>query len=104
MTILFPAGGLPKGPKVDVQKALLLIDLQNDFVTPEGKLPVPTISAFLPNLPSLASKFRTKGSIIWVRTEFAQPRLTVSGETGLPAVLLRQHLEAGNTDGTYQVC
>ena len=103
MTILFPPGNLPKGPPVDAKKALLLIDLQNDFVETYGKLHVPNISSFLPNLPALANNFRSKGSIVWVRTEFAQPRLTVPPETGFSSVLLQQHVEEREAGSGYQV-
>ena len=103
MTMLFPPDALPKGPPVDAKKALLLIDLQKDFVDPDGKLPVPNVSSFIPNIATLANKFRSKGSIIWVQTEYAQPRLTISPETGFSSILLKQHLEAVENKSTYQV-
>ena len=101
--MLFPPGALPKGPPVDAQKALLLIDFQNDFVEPNGKLPVPNVSHIVRNIPILADKFRTKGSVIWVRTEYAQPRLATSLETGFSSILLKQNLEAGSDKGSHKV-
>jgi nicotinamidase-related amidase len=93
MTTLFPPGTFPKAPPVDVKKALLLIDLQNDFTEPDGKLCVPNVATFLPNIPTLVNKFRSKGPVIWVRTEYTQSRLTVSPETGSRNVLLQQSLQ-----------
>lgn len=101
--MLFPPGALPKGPPVDAQKALLLIDFQNDFVEPNGKLPVPNVSQVVRNIPTLADKFRTRGSVIWVRTEYTQPRLATSPETGFSSILLKQNLEAGSDKGSHRV-
>lgn len=103
MTMLFPPGALPKGPPVDAQKALLLIDFQNDFVNKDGKLPVPNVSNFMSNIPSLANKFRSQGSVIWVRTEYAQSRLATSPETGFASILLKQNLETGSDKGSHRV-
>ena len=88
---------------MDAQKALLLIDFQKDFVDPEGKLPVPNISDFMRNIPVLADNFRSKGSVIWVRTEYAQPRLAISPETGSASILLKQNLDAGSDTGSHHV-
>ena len=88
---------------MDAQKALLLIDFQKDFIDPEGKLPVPNISDFVPNIPTLADKFRSKGSVIWVRTEYAQPRLATSPETGFASILLKQNLDTESDKGSHQV-
>lgn len=94
MTTLFPHNAIPKRPPIEAKKALLLIDFQNDFVDADGKLHVPNISNFLPNLPTLVNKFRSQGSVIWAHTQYSQPRLTASPETSLSNVILKQHLES----------
>ncbi|RMZ91939.1 hypothetical protein DV736_g839, partial [Chaetothyriales sp. CBS 134916] len=90
MSMLFPSGGLPAGPPIQEGKALLLVDFQNDFVSPEGKLPVANAKAFLTQIPVLASKFRTKGTVIWCRTEYKLPRQTYISEFGTNGILLEE--------------
>ena len=67
-------------------KALLLLDLQIDFVNQEGKLFVPNTANFLNELPALISRFRTQGAIFFGRTEYTESRpisSTTSGGYGL---------------------
>lgn len=90
--MLFPVGSTPDGPPLETRKALLLIDLQNDFLDPKGKLYTPTAQNFLPKVPLLVEKFREKGDIIWVRTVFQQPRPTISPDTGNYNIILQQFL------------
>ncbi|KAL2451507.1 hypothetical protein ABEF95_017025 [Exophiala dermatitidis] len=90
--MLFPPGSFPHGPPIETKKALLLLDFQNDFVSPEGKLPVANVPSFLPQLLSLVSDFREKGHVIWVGTEYKQPRSTISSTTGSHSILLKQFL------------
>lgn len=79
---MFAPGSLPQGPKVETKKALLLIDLQNDFVTPAGNLPVENTIGFVSRLPALVSKFRERGPVVWVQTLFREPRPIASPLTG----------------------
>jgi nicotinamidase-related amidase/alkylated DNA repair dioxygenase AlkB len=76
--MFFPVGSLPKAPHLETRKALLVIDLQNDFVKEDGRLFVKNAKEFLPKLPSLTAKFREKGDVFWIRTEFQETR-PVSG-------------------------
>ena len=101
--MLFPAGSIPAGPKVDAQKALLLVDFQNDFVTPTGKLPVDNVYSFLPKLPTLVAKFRSQGTIVWTRTEFKKARPAVSSKTGSYSILLRQFLQEKDNEDDPEV-
>ncbi|EXJ94825.1 hypothetical protein A1O1_03223 [Capronia coronata CBS 617.96] len=96
--MLFPAGSLPPGPPIETKKALLLLDFQNDFVSPEGKLPVANVVSFLPNLIPLVAEFRAKGEVIWVGTEYKQPRSTISATTGAHSILLRHSLRQQDPD------
>lgn len=86
--MIFPPGSL-QGPKVETKKALLLLDLQNDFVTSAGRLPVANTSPFLPKLPPLVAKFREKGQIIHVRTLFQRPCPAFSPYTGGYNIMLK---------------
>lgn len=60
-------------------KVLIVLDLQNDFVSPNGKLPV--LTGFVDKLEGLISAFRKFGVIIWVRSEFEANRLGRGGDT-----------------------
>jgi len=94
--MLFGSSNLPKGPQLRTKKALLLIDLQNDFVTPTGKLPVDNTAEFLSKLPVLTSKFRDTGPVVWINTTFRQPQPTISLQTGGHSIVLKglvEHLE-----------
>jgi nicotinamidase-related amidase len=62
------------GPQLETRKALLLIDLQNDFVDQAGKLFVPNTAKFLNKLPTLINRFRTKGDVFFINTEYSNPR------------------------------
>jgi len=89
---MFPVGLLPAGPPIETKKALLLLDFQNDFVDPDGKLPVQNVPSFISHLPSLVAEFRPKGAIIWCGTEFKHTRSSISTTTGSHAILLKQSL------------
>lgn len=86
---MFFAPGSLQGPKVETKKALLLLDLQNDFVASNGRLPVPNTASFLSRLPALIAKFREQGQIIFVRTVFSQPCPVFSPYTGGYNVMLK---------------
>lgn len=58
-------------PTIQTRKALLLLDLQNDFVRPSGALYVPNTADFLDSsLPQLVSAFRSTGDVVWVRSHY----------------------------------
>ena len=82
------ATGVP-GPKLTTKKALLLIDLQNDFVDEGGKLFVPNTTDFLPKLPHLVREFRAKGDVFFITTAYAAPRSIYSEATGGYGVVLK---------------
>ena len=67
-------------PNLQTRKALIVLGLQNDFLSPDGKLPVPLESGFLDRLKELVPSFREHGDIIWVRSEFEANR--EPGESG----------------------
>ncbi|KAK3633541.1 hypothetical protein LTR22_020053, partial [Elasticomyces elasticus] len=72
-----------QGTSLQTRKGLILLGLQNDFLSPDGKLLVSTDSGFLDRVKQLVPSFREFGTVIWVRSEFEanrDPRL--SSETG----------------------
>lgn len=88
--MFFPSGSVPAGPPIEQKKALLLIDFQNEFVDQSvGKLPVPDLDSFLTKLPTLIAQFRSKGPVVFVRTQFQEPRSSISPELACSNILLR---------------
>ncbi|KAK3317007.1 hypothetical protein B0H66DRAFT_479690 [Apodospora peruviana] len=71
-------------PAVATRKALIIIDLQNDFVgDPDAVLPVTDPEGFVSRTLKLVNAFRDSGAgdVIWVRSEFERHRaLTAEGE------------------------
>lgn len=61
-------------PLLQTRKALVLTGLQNDFLSPEGKLPTRTDSGFLDRLKELVPAFREYGDVIWVRSHYEANR------------------------------
>ena len=73
---------LAKKPKVQTRQALMVLGLQNEFISPTGHLPVDTTSGFLDRIHSLIPKFRElDGSIIWVQALYEADRLTSASNT-----------------------
>src|SRR5690606_28472229 len=70
-----------KFPSLPTQKALLLIDFQNDFVTKDGAVPVSSADdALVERAAKLAAGFRDVGIVIWVQSQFEKPRRFVEGQ------------------------
>ncbi|KAL2017942.1 hypothetical protein VTK56DRAFT_1534 [Thermocarpiscus australiensis] len=63
-------------PAVPTRKALLILDLQNDFVSPDGALHTDEPEGFVDRAVELANAFRNSGAgdVIWVRSEFERHR------------------------------
>ncbi|KAI9684375.1 MAG: hypothetical protein M1829_002185 [Trizodia sp. TS-e1964] len=62
-------------PRIETRQALLILDLQNDFVSINSKLPVSSQAGFVDNIKSLVPTFRNSGDIFWVKSEYQAPRL-----------------------------
>lgn len=58
---------------LQTRKGLILLGLQNDFVSPKGKLPV-SDTGYLDRIVQLVPAFREHGELIWVRSEFEANR------------------------------
>ncbi|KAF2193724.1 hypothetical protein K469DRAFT_712511 [Zopfia rhizophila CBS 207.26] len=63
-------------PHFQTHQALLVIGLQNDFIQPDGKLPVDTRSGFLERIQAVIPKFRQlSANVIWVQTVYEADRI-----------------------------
>ncbi|RYN66139.1 hypothetical protein AA0117_g11912 [Alternaria alternata] len=70
-------------PRFQTHQALLIIGLQNDFVTSDGRLPVDTQTRFLERIKTLIPIFRERsGNVIWVQTLFEADRIATGADTG----------------------
>lgn len=58
---------------LQTRKGLIILGLQNDFVLPDGKLPVDD-TGYLDRIIQLVPAFREHGDLIWVRSEFEGSR------------------------------
>ncbi|KAK4214593.1 alpha-ketoglutarate-dependent dioxygenase alkB 2 [Rhypophila decipiens] len=70
-------------PSIPTRKALIIIDLQNDFISPDAVLAVVEPEGFVSRTLDLARSFRSSGAgdVIWVRSEFQRHRpLTAEGD------------------------
>ncbi|TKX19123.1 isochorismatase-like protein 8 [Elsinoe australis] len=56
-------------PQFQTRQALIILGLQQDFIHPDGKLPVTNGHRFLRRIRNLVPAFRANGDIYWVRTE-----------------------------------
>ncbi len=65
-------------PHLPTRKALLVLDLQNDFLAPDGALPVTSPGECVERVVRVAEAFRlSPGSdVIWVRSQFEKHRST----------------------------
>jgi nicotinamidase-related amidase/glutathione S-transferase len=82
------SGVLSHLPQFQTRKALIILDLQNDFVSPNGKLPVSNASGFIESIKTLAAAFRPVGDVVWTRTEFQQSRPTRDPDTDSVIIVL----------------
>ncbi|KAI9712225.1 MAG: hypothetical protein M1812_006960 [Candelaria pacifica] len=85
-------------PLVQTRQALLVIDLQNDFLSMHSKLPVSSESGFVENIKTLAPVFRQTGDIIWIRTEFEEERPINDGQGLADTVITDQDIPRTNAE------
>jgi nicotinamidase-related amidase/alkylated DNA repair dioxygenase AlkB len=70
-------------PHFQTHQALLVLGLQNDFILPDGKLPVNTRNGFLDRIHALIPTFRKQSSnVIWTKTLYETDRLASDPTTG----------------------
>ena len=61
-------------PQLTTRRALIGVDFQNDFTTPDGALPVLEPDAVLSRAAKLAADFRSFGDVVWVQSRFEAVR------------------------------
>lgn len=62
-------------PQLTIRKALIVVDLQNDFVDAvDGGLPVTQPDGFVDRTIEVANAFRSVGDVIWVQSQFDKAR------------------------------
>ncbi|KAK7942655.1 uncharacterized protein PG986_011768 [Apiospora aurea] len=61
-------------PKLTTRKALVIVDAQNDFLSPDGALPVTLPNNLTEHISDLVKAFRPYGDIIWVRSVYEESR------------------------------
>ncbi|KAK8207919.1 hypothetical protein M8818_004172 [Zalaria obscura] len=81
-----------KQPQFQTRQALLVLGLQEDFISPSGKLPVPLGSGFLDRIRELVPAFREHGDVIWVRTEYRENRSVNQPNVNGCDVIVGKHL------------
>ena len=72
---------------LQTRRGLILLGLQNDFLSHDGKLPSRPESDFQDRLEVLVPAFRQFGSVIWVRSEFEANRKVNSANGGDTVIL-----------------
>lgn len=71
-------------PKFQTHQALVVIGLQEDLISPEGKIPVPTDSGFVDRIKYIIPRFRDgAGDVIWIQTVCPRPGEETSKECDL---------------------
>ncbi|KAF1844992.1 uncharacterized protein K460DRAFT_286404 [Cucurbitaria berberidis CBS 394.84] len=88
-------------PHFQTHQALLVIGLQNDFVLPDGRLPVNVKKGFLERIQALIPKFRElNGNVIWVQTLYEADRIATDTNTGEGDALVVGGLIDGDESST----
>ena len=81
-------------PRFQTRQALVLLNLQTDFVTAEGKLHAPHPPDCVDRIKKLVPAFRDAGDVIWVRTEFETERAVNDAEGQAESVVTDDDLPA----------
>ncbi|KAF5004354.1 hypothetical protein FDECE_9158 [Fusarium decemcellulare] len=61
-------------PQITTRKALIGVDFQADFIAQDGALPVPEPEGLVERTVKLAKAFREVGDVVWVQSQFDEPR------------------------------
>jgi len=88
-------------PTFQTHRALLVIGMQNDFLLPDGRLPVNVRKGFLERIQILIPKFRQlNGNVIWVQTLYEADRIASDPDTGEGDALVVGGLIEGEESST----
>ena len=66
-------------PNLQTRKGLILTGLQEDFLSPDGKLPVLSNTEYIDRIRELVPAFREYGDVIWVRSQYEADREVTTG-------------------------
>lgn len=88
-------------PVVLTRKALLVLDLQNDFISTGSILSVENPPGFVENAINLATRFReSNNDVIWVKSVFEGSRVVNSPERHSENVIIRTDLPSNRSSVT----
>ncbi|KAH4097276.1 hypothetical protein HBI56_214880 [Parastagonospora nodorum] len=88
-------------PHFQTHQALLVIGMQNDFIQPDGRLPVSNKNGYLDRIQTLIPKFRElNGNVIWVQTLYEGDRIANDPNTGEGDALVVGGLIDGDESST----
>lgn len=88
-------------PHFKTHQALLVIGMQNDFIQPDGRLPVSSKTGYLDRIQTLIPKFRKlNGNVIWVQTLYEGDRIANDASTGEGDALVVGGLIDGDESST----
>jgi nicotinamidase-related amidase/alkylated DNA repair dioxygenase AlkB len=83
-------------PIVQTRKALLILDLQNEFVASGGVLPVDMPADYIEKIFNLVPTYRSSGCVIWVRSQFETYRPVNDGTPNGDRVITDRELSAAS--------
>ncbi|KAF2758518.1 hypothetical protein EJ05DRAFT_438577 [Pseudovirgaria hyperparasitica] len=85
-------------PSLQTRQALLVLGLQNDFISPSGRLPVDTSSGFVQRIQEMVPIFRENaGDIVWISTCYHEDRI-VNDPVGEGDVILLDMLDSAGEE------
>lgn len=110
---MFSALSRIPGTSLQTRKVLIIINLQNDSLIPNGDVQITANQEFVDKIKAVVPHFRSMGDIIWVRTEISRKASPVSpdpaqleakaAETDEKNKLERKEEERHMTDDTSSV-
>lgn len=82
-------------PIISTRRALLILDVQNDFLADDSVLPVRSPSGFVDRLKELVPSFRPNGYVFWIQTLFQESRSINTGHVDAEKVVTDRQVETG---------
>lgn len=87
--------------RLQTRKGLILIDLQHDFLSPDGNLPMRSGNDHVDRIREIAPAFRKSGIVIWVRSQYEVDRDVSESIQGTgDSVLVRTAGDSERVDGS----
>lgn len=82
-------------PIISTRRALLILDVQNDFLADDSVLPVRSPSGFVDRLKELVPNFRPNGYVFWIQTLFQESRSINTGHADAEKVVTDREVATG---------